>query len=57
MKVTAKLQAAGNDPVDVVWSKKQDDLGVIICVSQLLEQARGQEPWNPELLSITIEKD
>jgi hypothetical protein len=55
MKVTATVQADGNGPVDMVWSKDTDELGVMLCVSQLLQHARREAPFDPRFLAITIE--
>jgi hypothetical protein len=56
MKVTAKIQAPGNDPVDMVWSPDTDALGVMLCVTQLLRHAKAPRgKFDPEYLAITIE--
>lgn len=54
-KVTATLQSGDNVPVDVVWSKSTDALGVVLCVSQILSKDKADEPFPyPDVLAITI---
>lgn len=38
MKVTATIQAPDNDPVEMVWAKDTDAMGVMLCMAQLLNQ-------------------
>lgn len=65
MKVTAKIQSkvyedqsdgslALPPPVDMVWSRDTDDLGVMMCVTQLLNHAKSSGPHDPTYLAITI---
>lgn len=55
MKVIAKMQALDNDPVDMPWGNELDAVGVMLSVAQLLEHAKDEAPFSPEVISITIE--
>ena len=58
-KVTATVQAKGNDPVDMVWQREGDQMGVIVSVSQLFAHENNEDPsseFYPELLAIKIER-
>lgn len=59
-KVTATVQAKGNDPVDMVWQREGDQMGVIMSVSQLFAHDNQDSEENPfiypELLAIKIER-
>lgn len=55
-KVTATVQAKGNDPVEMVWQKDGDKMGVMVCVSQLFAHEDKNQKYTPELLAIKIEK-
>ncbi len=57
MRVTAKVKAEGNDPVDINWVSNGNEMDVISSVASLLrmEQEQPRDVWQPALLSITIE--
>lgn len=56
MKVIAKMQGPNeSEPVDMVWAKDTDDLGVMLAVAQLLDHIKDVSPWSPLLLEIRIE--
>lgn len=58
-KVTATVQSKDNPPIESVWQKEGDQIGVMLSVSQLFAHDNNEDaasPWYPELLSIKIEK-
>ena len=58
-KVTATLQAKGNEPVEMVWQKNGDELGAVMCVTQLFRHENDKDDSSipfPELLAIKIER-
>lgn len=55
MKVTTTQQSPHSEPVEIVWSKDTDEVGVMLCVAQLLRHAKDEAPWAPRVLDIRIE--
>lgn len=53
MKVTAKIQSPGNDPVDMQWCKDGNEVDVLLSVAQILRHAQDPEPF--QTLAITID--
>lgn len=55
-RVTAMVQAEGNEPVEMSWVRDGSEISAISAVAGLFEQNSVPNSHFPELLSIFIEK-
>lgn len=58
MKVICVQRHLKNEPVEIVWTGKAapaDDVSVMLAVAQLLQHAKEDSPWSPQILEIRIE--
>lgn len=55
MRVIAKMQSVGNDPVEMVWCKDGEDVDILLSVAQILRHAKDDEPFAPKMLEIRVE--